>query len=61
MFVSHRLIMDSGEALEASEAQHEAQRRAVYSIPEAIALKRVAKKRRVKLKEVPLLGDVFWA
>lgn len=60
MFVSHRLIMDSGETLEAFEAQHGAQRRAVYSIPEAIVLKRVAKKRSVKLKEAPLLGDVFW-
>lgn len=52
--------MDSGETLEAFEAQHGAQRRAVYSIPEAIILKRVAKKRSVKLKEAPLLGDVFW-
>ena len=61
MFASHWLIRGSGTTLEASEVRHEARRRAVYSIPEAMALERVAKKRHVSLKEVPLLGDVFWA
>ncbi|KAN0100647.1 Major facilitator superfamily domain containing protein [Tylopilus felleus] len=61
MFASHWLIRGSGVTLEASEVRREARRRAVYSIPEATALERVAKKRHVSLKEVPLLGDVFWA
>lgn len=61
MLASHWLIIGSGITLEASEVRHEARRRAVYSIPEAMVLERVSKKRRVSLKEVPLLGDVFWA
>lgn len=61
MLASHKLVIGSGTTLEASEAQHEARKLAVYSIPEVMALERVAKKRRVSLKEVPLLGDVFWA
>ena len=60
MVASRWLVRASGTTLEAAEARHEAQRRAVYSISEAMALERVAKKRRVNLKEVPLLGDVFW-
>ncbi|KAI9572942.1 major facilitator superfamily domain-containing protein [Boletus coccyginus] len=61
VFISHWLIRGSGTTLEASEVHHEARRRAIYSISEAMALKKIAKKRRVSLKEVPLLGDVFWA
>ncbi|KAF8445966.1 major facilitator superfamily domain-containing protein [Boletus edulis BED1] len=61
MFSSHWLVRGSGITLEASELRHEARRRAVYSISEAKALEIVAKKRRVSLKEIPLLGDVFWA
>ncbi|KAG6381197.1 major facilitator superfamily domain-containing protein [Boletus reticuloceps] len=61
MFSSHWLVRGSGVTLEASELRHEARRRAVYSISEAKALEIVAKKRHVSLKEIPLLGDVFWA
>lgn len=61
MFASHWLIRGSGTTLEASEVRNEARRRAAYNISEAMALERVAKKRHVSLKEVPLLGDVFWA
>ncbi|KIJ68423.1 hypothetical protein HYDPIDRAFT_146504 [Hydnomerulius pinastri MD-312] len=61
MSASKWLIKGSGTTLEASEVQNEARRRAVYSISEAKALEKVAKKRRVKWKDVPLLGDVFWA
>ncbi|KIK92972.1 hypothetical protein PAXRUDRAFT_829460 [Paxillus rubicundulus Ve08.2h10] len=61
MFASHWLVRGSGTTLEASELRNEARRRAVYSISEALALQKVAKKRHVKLKDVPLLGDVFWA
>ncbi|KAG9314383.1 major facilitator superfamily domain-containing protein [Chiua virens] len=61
MSASHWLIAESGTVLEASEAQQEARRRAVYSLSEAKALEKAAKKRRVNLKDVPLLGDVFWA
>lgn len=61
MFASHWLIRGSGTTLEASEIRHEARRRAVYSTSEAMALEKVARKRHVSLKEVPLLGDVFWA
>lgn len=61
MFASHRLIIGSEITLEASEAQQEVQRCTVYSIPKVMALERVARRRRVSLKEVPLLGDVFWA
>ncbi|KAF9229312.1 MFS general substrate transporter [Gyrodon lividus] len=60
MSASHWLVTGSGTTLEASEVRNEA-RRAVYSISEALALEKVAKKRCVKLKDVPLLGDVFWA
>ncbi|KAF8843939.1 MFS general substrate transporter [Paxillus ammoniavirescens] len=61
MFASHWLVRGSGTTLEESEVQNEVRRRGVYSISDALVLQKVAKKRHVKLKDVPLLGDVFWA
>ena len=53
------LVKSSGTELEASELHQEAL--TVESISEAEALKRVAKKRTVHLKDITKLGDVFWA
>ncbi|KAH7883611.1 major facilitator superfamily domain-containing protein [Phlebopus sp. FC_14] len=61
MSASKWLIHGSGTILEASEVRNEARRRAVYSLSEAKALEKVARKRSIKLRDIPLLGDVFWA
>ncbi|KAH7930998.1 MFS general substrate transporter, partial [Leucogyrophana mollusca] len=61
LFASKWLVRGSGTVLEASELEDEARRRSVYSLSEAQALERVARKRRVNLADVPKLGDVFWA
>lgn len=53
------LVRSSGTELEASELRDEA--RAVESISEAQALKQIAKKRTVHLRDITKLGDVFWA
>jgi hypothetical protein len=59
------LIRGSGTELEASELRAEANSHVregtVESLSEAEALKEVAKKRMVHLKDVTRLGDVFWA
>lgn len=55
------LVDGSGAELEATDIKEEAQRRKAVSVSEAQALERVAKKRKVNLKDVSKLGDVFWA
>ncbi|KAF9241358.1 major facilitator superfamily domain-containing protein [Melanogaster broomeanus] len=60
MSASHWLVRRSGTIMEASEVQDEARRRGVHNTSEVLALEKVAKKRRIKLKDIPLLGDVFW-
>ncbi|EJD03945.1 MFS general substrate transporter [Fomitiporia mediterranea MF3/22] len=53
------LVKSSGTELEASELHQEA--RVVGSLSEAQALKQVAKKRTVHIRDITKLGDVFWA
>ncbi|PSS37720.1 hypothetical protein PHLCEN_2v413 [Hermanssonia centrifuga] len=63
------LIRESGTELEASELHAEARDQAaehvrsgsIQSLSEAEALKEVAKKRMVHLRDVTKLGDIFWA
>ncbi|GJE86095.1 MFS general substrate transporter [Phanerochaete sordida] len=63
------IIRGAGAELEASELQAEAESQAadhirtgsVHSLSEAEALKEVAKKRTVNLRDITKLGDVFWA
>ncbi len=58
------LIRESGTELEPSEIHAEAHSRAASSTgitSEAEALKEVAKKRMVYLRDITKLGDVFWA
>lgn len=55
-------LIEGGEAeLEAADINDEAQRRSVTNISEAQALEKVAAKRKVKLRHITRLGDVFWA
>ncbi|KIM85235.1 hypothetical protein PILCRDRAFT_817238 [Piloderma croceum F 1598] len=60
ILASKWLIRSTGIKLEASEIQEEA-RNGSLSLSEAQALQKVAEKRRVNLKEVTKLDDVFWA
>ncbi|EKM61026.1 uncharacterized protein PHACADRAFT_247333 [Phanerochaete carnosa HHB-10118-sp] len=63
------LVRGAGAELEASELHAEAESQAadhvrtgsVHSLSEAEALKEVAKKRTVNLRDITKLGDVFWA
>ncbi|KAJ6509563.1 major facilitator superfamily domain-containing protein [Mycena vitilis] len=55
------LVDGAGAELEAIDINEEAQRRSVINISEAQALEKVAAKRRVHLREITKLGDVFWA
>ncbi|KAJ7181686.1 major facilitator superfamily domain-containing protein [Mycena crocata] len=61
IMASRWLIDGAGAELEAIDINEEARRRSVINITEAQALEKVAAKRRVHLKEVTKLGDVFWA
>ena len=54
-------VKSSGTELEASELHAEAQAIQAESVSEAEALKQVAKKRKVHLRDITKLGDVFWA
>jgi hypothetical protein len=54
------LIRSTGTVLEASEIQEEARNNSL-SLSEVQALEKVAAKRRVNLREVTKLDDVFWA
>ncbi|KAI0361645.1 MFS general substrate transporter [Trametes cingulata] len=65
VFSSEWLVRETGTELEASELHAEAQSRAASAgaadLTEAEALKEVAKKRMVYLRDITKLGDVFWA
>ena len=61
MSSSKWLIQGSGTALEASEIRSEARRRSLYDVSEAQVLEKVAKKRCIRFKDIPKLGDIFWA
>ncbi|KAI0778169.1 MFS general substrate transporter [Trametes elegans] len=60
---SRWLVIESGTEMEASELNAEAHLRAASTsdMSEAEALKQVAKKRMVYLRDITKLGDVFWA
>ncbi|KAH9937670.1 major facilitator superfamily domain-containing protein [Fomitopsis serialis] len=58
--VSKWLVRESGTELEASELRDEAENTQIC-LTEAEALKKVAKKRMVYLRDITKLGDVFWA
>jgi len=58
---SRWLIDGAGAELEAPDISEEAQRRLVINLSEAQALKKVAEKRKVYLRQIANLGDVFWA
>ncbi|KAI0651837.1 MFS general substrate transporter [Trametes meyenii] len=63
VFASKWLVRETGAELEASELHAEAHSRAASAadMSEAEALKEVAKKRMVYLRDITKLGDVFWA
>ncbi|KAJ6519847.1 major facilitator superfamily domain-containing protein [Mycena sanguinolenta] len=58
---SRWFIDGAGAELEAVDIKEEAQRRSATNMSEAQALEKVAAKRRVHLREITKLGDVFWA
>ena len=58
---SHWLVKSTGTEMEPSEIRQEANHRRMESVSEAQALKQVARKRTVHLRDVIKLGDVFWA
>jgi len=55
------LIDGAGAELEAPDISEEARRRLAINLSEAQALKRVAEKRKVYLRQIANLGDLFWA
>jgi hypothetical protein len=55
------LITESGTELEAAEIHEEARRVSVRNLSEAEVLDKVAQKRKVNLKDITKLGDLFWA
>ncbi|KAF8898714.1 major facilitator superfamily domain-containing protein [Infundibulicybe gibba] len=55
------LVDGAGAELEAADIAEEARRRSIVSLSEAQALEKVAEKRRVNLRQITKLGDVFWA
>ncbi|KAG5648012.1 hypothetical protein DXG03_007046 [Asterophora parasitica] len=55
------LIDGAGAELEASDITEEARARAATNVSEARALEKVAAKRRVNVRQITKLGDVFWA
>lgn len=58
---SRWLVDGAGAALEASDIEEEARRRLCINTSEARALEKVAAKRRVNIRQISMLGDVFWA
>ncbi|KAJ7783819.1 major facilitator superfamily domain-containing protein [Mycena maculata] len=58
---SRWLIDGAGAELEAIDINEEARRRSVINVTESQALEKVAAKRRVHLRQITKLGDVFWA
>ncbi|KAL0951153.1 hypothetical protein HGRIS_007887 [Hohenbuehelia grisea] len=61
IMASSWLIDGAGAELEATDIDEEARKRSIHNISQAQALEKVAEKRRVHLKEITKLGDVFWA
>ncbi|KAJ3508937.1 hypothetical protein NLJ89_g5485 [Agrocybe chaxingu] len=59
--LSRWLIDGAGAELEVPDISDEARRRQSVSISEAHALEKVAEKRKVHIRQVTKLGDVFWA
>ncbi|KAF9569592.1 MFS general substrate transporter [Agrocybe pediades] len=58
--LSKWLIDGAGAELEAPDISEEAKRRLSISMTEAQALEKVAEKRKVHLRSITRLGDVFW-
>ncbi|KAA1471473.1 MFS general substrate transporter [Dentipellis sp. KUC8613] len=61
VYASAWLVDGAGAELEAPELQEAARRFAIQDMSEAEALEKVAKKKKVNLRELTKLGDVFWA
>lgn len=61
IMASKWLVDGAGAELEAADIDEEARRRSVHNVSEAQALEKVAAKRRVHLRDITKLGDVFWA
>lgn len=61
LLASNWLVRSSGTELEASELRDEARMRQIESVSEAQALRQVAEKKKVHLRDITRLGDVFWA
>lgn len=61
ILVSRWLIDESGAELEGADFRYEARRVEAHDFDNAAALKEVAHKRRVDLREITKLGDVVWA
>ncbi|KAJ8522536.1 hypothetical protein ONZ45_g902 [Pleurotus djamor] len=61
ILASRWLVDGAGAELEAADIDEEARRRSCHDIGQAQALEKVAEKRRVHIKEVTKLGDIFWA
>ncbi|KAF9481407.1 MFS general substrate transporter [Pholiota conissans] len=59
--LSKWLIDGAGAELEAPDINDEARRRVAINLTEAQALEKVAQKRKVHLRQITKLGDVFWA
>lgn len=59
--MSKWLIDGAGAELEAPDISQEAHRRLAINMTEAQALDKVAEKRKVHLKQITKLGDLFWA
>lgn len=59
--VSKWLLTNSNTELEAPELNREARQLQSESLSEAEALKQVAQKKAVHLRDITKLGDVFWA
>lgn len=61
VFASKWLVRGAGAELEASELEDEAHNNTQICLSEAEAMKKVAKKRMVYLRDITKLGDIFWA
>ncbi|KAH9486909.1 Major facilitator superfamily domain-containing protein 1 [Psilocybe cubensis] len=58
--LSKWLIDGAGAELEAPDISEEAKRRLATNLTEAQALEKVAEKRKVHIRQIAKLGDVFW-
>jgi len=59
--LSKWLIEGAGAELEAPDISDEARRRLAINMSEGQALQKVAEKRKVHLRQITKLGDLFWA